>query len=52
MDIKRLLENREKIELLLNTIVAGENPITDETYDDWRSNVENIAIDLLNEIYK
>lgn len=51
MNIQKLLRRKDDIEVLLLSIVSGENPIVDESYQDWRIKIESMANDLLKDIY-
>jgi hypothetical protein len=52
IDDQRLVENKDLIDSLIMSIICGENPIENETYQDWRARIESIAIELEKSIYK
>ena len=43
--------NLNNIDVLIQTIIHGENPITQETTEQWRRRVEDYACELQREIY-
>jgi hypothetical protein len=48
---QKLVDYRDLIDTLVQSILAGENPIIDETYGDWRIRIESIAEELNANMY-
>lgn len=50
-DLIVLSSNITKIDTLIQSILAGENPIIEESTDQWRDRIEGYAVVLANDIY-
>jgi membrane-anchored protein YejM (alkaline phosphatase superfamily) len=52
INTQNLTDYKDLVDTLVQSILAGENPIVDETYGDWRIHIESIAQELSENIYE
>ena len=52
INTQKLTDYKDLVDTLVQSILAGENPIIDETYGDWRIRIESIAEELNENIYE